>query len=1125
MKKTSFKYKKKKLNPGGLINSAGEFTEKGLGITGAGAVGMIGDIIAANSENISVTGGALSGAGKGASMGMAFGPIGAALGGIGGALFGGINANKIKQEQERAKIEADDLREKKQIFSSQAILNNYNNRGIGAGSSFKKGGMINYPYQDQDKGLLINPTIQLADGGYLKPISDTSVEVIGNNPQETDGVELENAFVNHGESIEEDKVYTDEFGINGKKATKKNPSFATLHKRLQKQKTGEDKFTEFDAFIDRKSEALFAQQEALKEGQEGEPGLKKGGKIYIKPSKRGTFTATATKAGYEVQEYASKILANKKKHSPIMVKKANFAKNAAKWNKELGGKISYQDGGTPEDRKFALEEQAALFNREPSTPEEWKVEMELRKYEQSPEEINQRIQDAELSAKNFLYEKKRKGNPQFETIEPSGAKPYMTYKPGSLNSWYQQRIGGEVQGIPLQERLATTSSKLGLDPVEFTAAMVQEGVNAESFNTNLKEAGNIDSYGFGLDTVGEYSDAIEKKLGKEYSRETLNLYPGENERRQAVTPALFKDSQRFLDTAGALYQHRADIVDKTAKDLGIELSPWEKRYFNYMSYNTQHNAPNAVVFDKENAGEEYNSSIKRMMNKFREAKKLGLSEDEFHKYIDVSGDALTTPFGAVDKGDGQLFYNAGNYARRLKKLQGAYEQDIPFYLKAPDKEEINTVPKLNKGGYTDMNTLSAKHMEANLTKRKKKKKGYQGGGDKLDRYSQGNPTGAEDFFPGKPQRYSQMTLGAESTILPKPIRYSQMTLGAESAMPTDKTIPVAADATNLQLQKPIKKIPYSNVDYQSLFKEYKNGGKMKKKYIHGGKDPVLKDIQYEEKGTLFNPSLKTPEVPEAEGLGYIPISDLKPPNPIRLMGKKSTSTPTYSASENKSFDFQKLGDAFGTYGANIAGMTTRLPEVPKPEMLSPTKLARIENAEELDRINRGYRGSVAGVDQGVAQAGAAESTKASLLAKKLAAENASFDRTDKTNIAIQNQEAAINAQQDATNTRIQNQFLQDQLGRDLKELEIRRDSLTNMADKYMLGRSEDKRRLLDLDKMNLTKEMFAGTQVDTRTMERLKELNPELYKIVGGKKFGGLIKRKPGMKVKMKKNKFRKMKY
>ena len=56
------------------------------------------------------------------------------------------------------------------------------------------------------------------------------------------------------------------------------------------------------------------------------------GGIYIKPSKRGTFTTAAKKRGMGVQEFASKVLRNKENYSPSLLKKANFARNASKWH-------------------------------------------------------------------------------------------------------------------------------------------------------------------------------------------------------------------------------------------------------------------------------------------------------------------------------------------------------------------------------------------------------------------------------------------------------------------------------------------------------------------------------------------------------------------------------------------------------------------------------------------------------------------------------------------------------------------------------------------------------------------------------------------------------------------------
>ena len=69
----------------------------------------------------------------------------------------------------------------------------------------------------------------------------------------------------------------------------------------------------------------------------------KDGGIFIKPSKRGTFTAAAKKRGMGVQEFASKVLSNKEDYSPAMVKKANFARNASKWKHADGGPLGEEN--------------------------------------------------------------------------------------------------------------------------------------------------------------------------------------------------------------------------------------------------------------------------------------------------------------------------------------------------------------------------------------------------------------------------------------------------------------------------------------------------------------------------------------------------------------------------------------------------------------------------------------------------------------------------------------------------------------------------------------------------------------------------------------------------------------
>lgn len=109
-----------------------------------------------------------------------------------------------------------------------------------------------------------------------------------------------------------------------------------------------------------------------------------GGNIYIKPSKRGTFTAAAKKHGKSVQAFASQVLANKDNYSPAMVKKATFARNSAKWH-ATGGPLYTQggvwsdgltyinEGGTHEENPYEGVQVGVDPNGIPNTVEEGEV--------------------------------------------------------------------------------------------------------------------------------------------------------------------------------------------------------------------------------------------------------------------------------------------------------------------------------------------------------------------------------------------------------------------------------------------------------------------------------------------------------------------------------------------------------------------------------------------------------------------------------------------------------------------------------------------------------------------------------------------------------------------------------
>lgn len=66
--------------------------------------------------------------------------------------------------------------------------------------------------------------------------------------------------------------------------------------------------------------------------------FKKGSPIHIKKKNRGKFTASAKKAGKSVQQHAKDVL-NDPDATPLQKKRANFARNAAKWKHENGAKL------------------------------------------------------------------------------------------------------------------------------------------------------------------------------------------------------------------------------------------------------------------------------------------------------------------------------------------------------------------------------------------------------------------------------------------------------------------------------------------------------------------------------------------------------------------------------------------------------------------------------------------------------------------------------------------------------------------------------------------------------------------------------------------------------------------
>lgn len=91
-----------------------------------------------------------------------------------------------------------------------------------------------------------------------------------------------------------------------------------------------------------RNEDIIEQEEQAAQ-QDPMMGMAKSG-IEIKPENRGKFTAWAKKRGMTVSEAANKVMSNKDRYTPDVVKMANFAKNAAGWDKaQEGGSIKNEE--------------------------------------------------------------------------------------------------------------------------------------------------------------------------------------------------------------------------------------------------------------------------------------------------------------------------------------------------------------------------------------------------------------------------------------------------------------------------------------------------------------------------------------------------------------------------------------------------------------------------------------------------------------------------------------------------------------------------------------------------------------------------------------------------------------
>lgn len=123
------------------------------------------------------------------------------------------------------------------------------------------------------KGGKLASKLKVESGGQLNQVSEDAVEVQAFNPSQTDSVELENAFVDHNEIIDnQNRVFSDSIIAPSGRTVAKEA------KRLEKMKgkNTSSRFNDFNEYINSKLDNLFAYQEEVKQAYKFGGKLKKG---------------------------------------------------------------------------------------------------------------------------------------------------------------------------------------------------------------------------------------------------------------------------------------------------------------------------------------------------------------------------------------------------------------------------------------------------------------------------------------------------------------------------------------------------------------------------------------------------------------------------------------------------------------------------------------------------------------------------------------------------------------------------------------------------------------------------------------------------------------------------------
>lgn len=223
----------------------------------------------------------------------------------------------------------------------------------------------------------------------------------------------------------------------------------------------------------------------------------KNGGIHINPKNKGKFTESAHRAGYSsVQEYAHHVLANKSKYSPLLVKRANFARNAKLFKHDMGGQAI--GGDDVMDLIVALKEKGMDINtifatlvKKYNVPENMAMqaikEVESEDAGQQGEQYQDQYEEGQDNDQDL--QQAYTGGPANNYMNPYSQHPQQnpantTNKPKQSNVWdfgssvmgAAGKIGGELAKNP--KALDYINSWMGKAPLDNAgSSIIQDATN------------------------------------------------------------------------------------------------------------------------------------------------------------------------------------------------------------------------------------------------------------------------------------------------------------------------------------------------------------------------------------------------------------------------------------------------------------------------------------------------------------------------------------------------------------------------------------------------------------------------------------------------------------------------